>query len=166
MLSLRTPVAGALLLVMATLAACGGGQGSTGPTASQADATPSDQPTDVPATTPSPGASTGDGGGDVQALADALKPPNATQTFNSSGSGVILTIYTSTDSPDSLKSFYESAITDAGMKIISTSTDSTTNTTALVFARDDNASVGGAIAIGPDPSGSGTNVSVTVSSTQ
>jgi hypothetical protein len=163
---MRFPLAGAMVLVMATLAACGGGSGNS---SSAAAATPTEaassagEPTEA-ATTPSPGESNGSGGGDLQALADALKPPNSTQTFNSNSSGVILTIYTSTDSADSLKSFYESAITGAGLKIISTSTDSATNSVAIIFAKDDNSSFGGAIGLGPDQSGgSGTNVSVTVS---
>jgi len=168
MRSLRSPVVGVLLITLATLAACGGGQASTSSaaTSSQAAASSAGEPTEA-ADTPSAAESTGgSGGGDVQAVADALKPPNATQTFNSASGDVILTIYASTDSGDSLKSFYEGAIPAAGLKIISTSTDTASSTTVFVFSRDDNTSFGGGISIGPDPSGNGTVVSVTVGGDQ
>jgi hypothetical protein len=170
MRTLRSPIVGVLILVAATLAACGSGQESdAGATATQAGTTVGGVPTNAPVTTPTPEPSSSEGAessgassGDVKALADALKPPNATQTFTSEASGLVTTIYASTDSADSLKSFYDGAIADAGMKVISTSTDTTTSTTAIVFASEDNATFGGSIAISPDPSGSGTNVSVIV----
>ena len=167
MRSVRFLLVGAAILALMTLAACGGSGGSTAATATQGDggASSAGEPTEA-ASTPSqnPG---GGGTGDLQGIADQLKPPNATQTFNQTAEGIIVTIYTSTDSPDSLKNFYNGAITGAGFKVVSTSTDSATNSTALVFAKDDNSSFGGAISIAPDPSGgAGTVVSVTVGNSQ
>jgi hypothetical protein len=167
--SLRTSVVGAVLLAAATLAACGGSQGSTAATPSQAAASSAGEPSNAPVTTPAPtpssGASGGVGGDDVQAVADALVPPHATETFNSSGSGVILTVYTSTDSPDSLKSYYDSTLAAAGMKVVTTSTDSATNTTVIVFGREGDSTFGGSVGIAPDQAGgTGSTVSVTVGS--
>ena len=167
--SLRSPVIGVVLFALATLAACGGPPGSSGAaTATQNAASVGGEPTDEPAVTPSAAASTGGGGGtDVQAVADALKPPNSSQTFTSNSSGVILSTYTSTDSADSLKSFYESAIPAQGLKIISTSSDTATNSIAIIFAKADDSAFGGAIGIGPDQSGgAGSTVSVTVGGSQ
>ena len=170
MRSLRSPVVGALLFTLATLAACGGTAGSSSAaTPTQNAASVGGEPTDEPAVTPSPAGSTGGGGGgtDVQAVADALKPPNSSQMFTSNSSGVILSTYTSTDSADSLKSFYESAIPAQGLKIISTSSDTATNSIAIIFAKADDSAFGGAIGIGPNQSGgAGSTVSVTVGGSQ
>ena len=169
MRSVRFLLVGAAILVLMTLAACGGSSSSTAATATQGGgSTPSaDEPTDQPEETPgeTPGGGTGGTGGtnDLQGIADQLKPPNATQTFNQTAQGIIVTIYSSTDSPDSLKSFYDRAITGAGFKVVSTSTDPSTSSTAIVFAKEGSSSFGGAISISPDPSGgAGTVVSVTI----
>lgn len=173
MTSLRTLLVGAMLIALTTLAACGGGAQASSAAATSSEgggASSAGEPTDEAAATPTENPSTDGGGGggdDLQAIADQLKPPNSTQSFNQTAEGIIVTIYTSTDSPDSLKSFYESAIPSAGFKIISTSTDAATSSTALVFAKETSSTFGGAISIAPDPSGgSGTTVSVTVGNSQ
>jgi uncharacterized protein YfiM (DUF2279 family) len=116
---------------------------------------------------PSSAASTGGGGGgDVEAVAQALVPPNSNETINTSQEGLSFIMYESTDSIDSLKSFYESAIPAAGMKIISTSTIAEQNSVSFVFAESDTSSFGGAVNIFPSGNGDNSGVQVTVGASQ
>jgi hypothetical protein len=151
-----------LSALMLALAACGGATTSATPTGATSDEASASAVASVSAEA---SASAGEGGGgDAKEVADALVPPNSRQVQKHESSGVIFAIYTSTDSFDSLKTFYESAIPDAGMKIISPTEQS--GTVAWVFAKDEGSTFGGAVSISPASDGSGNAVSVTVGETQ
>jgi hypothetical protein len=97
----------------------------------------------------------------VESLAAALVPPNSTEVSNTSAEGISFIIYESTDSVESLQSFYESAIPAAGMEIISTTT--TGGNVGLVFAESEGSLFGGAVNIFPSSTGGGgSGVQVTV----
>jgi hypothetical protein len=111
----------------------------------------------------------GDGGGtgtaeDAEQVAADLVPPNSTETSRTVASGTVVATYESTDSVESLVSFYEDKIPDTGMQIFSTS--SAQGGTSWLFAVDEEASLGGAVSVFPSGSGSGTSVSIQVSATQ
>ncbi|HYK95100.1 MAG TPA: hypothetical protein VE011_04410 [Candidatus Dormibacteraeota bacterium] len=160
-----------VLLIAGLLAACSGGTpaATSGPASSAgsgSNATPA-----APAATDAGNgggstAGTGGGGGgasgDVETAAKALVPPNSTEVSKTSAQGTWFGIYSSTDAIDSLKSFYQTAITKAGFQIISTTTVS--GGISWVFATDSSGSYGGAVNV--YPSGDGvTAVQVTISKT-
>jgi hypothetical protein len=153
----RTLLLSALILALPTLAACGGSPAATTQATATQGASTGGEPTEVATAT----ATENGGGGDAEAVADDLVPPNSTEVQRTESSGVFFVIYSSTDSFDSLKSFYEGAIPSAGMKIISTTEQS--GTIAWIFAKDEGSTFGGAVSITPDSAGgSGQTVSVTV----
>jgi len=159
--------ASAALLVLGLVAACGGAApketeqpGSTA--GSGSDSTPA-----AVATSDNGGGGGGGGTGgganpDVDAAAQALVPPNSTEVQKTSASGTFFGIYSSTDSIDSLKSYYQNTITKAGFKIISTTTVS--GGVSFVFATDDSGTYGGAVNVYPSGDGAAA-VQVTVSQT-
>jgi hypothetical protein len=165
MRSMRSLFVGALLLALTTLAACGGGTGaSTGATPTQAAASSAGEPTDQPVTTPTENPGGGGGaGGDLNSLVEALTPPNSTQVSRTEAQGGVFISWTSTDSVDSLKSFYQGAIPATGMKIFST-TDAS-GATAWIFAETEGSSHGGSVTVAPSTDGTNTSaVILTVTS--
>ena len=158
MRSPRSLVACALLLALATLAACGGGGSSSNATASQGGSSTSGEQSSE--ATSSASASQSTGGGDLGSLVDALKPPNSTQISRTDASGGVFVSWQSTDSADSLKGFYESAIPKTGMKIISTT--SASGAFSWIFAETEGSSHGGSVTVGPSSDGgSGSTVVLT-----
>ena len=167
MRSVRFLLVGAVILVLMTLAACGGSGGSSGATPTQGGvggvaATPTPgEPTDQAESTPTenPGGGTG---GDVDDTVSKLTPPNSSQTSRVDAGGTVLVSWESTDSVDSLKGFYESAIPSTGMQIFSTT--QATGGWNWVFAESSGSSTGGSVTIAPSQSGgSGSTVIVSVS---
>ena len=151
-----------LPVLVVLLVACGGSPGTSTDDNGNGNGNGESTNPDVTATAE---ASKDDGngnGGDVEELAADLVPPNSTETTRTVASGVVFAGYESTDSADSLKSYYEGKIASAGMVIISTT--STSGTYGFIFAEDDQGSgFGGSIAIAPSSSGgSGSTVVVTV----
>jgi hypothetical protein len=144
------------------LAACGGNNaGSSAGSSTGSD--PSSGSGQSSAATPSAQASSGGGGGsgsDLASLVDKLVPPNATQTVRTDAEGAVFVAYTSTDSIDSLKGYYQGTITSAGFTIISTT--SAADGVAYVFTKNDDNSVGGSVAIGPGADGTGAGVAITL----
>jgi len=144
------------------LVACGGG----GPGASQSSTDTEQSTAAEPSTEASvdAGASAtpgGGNGGDVEAVAEALIPPNSTEVSKTVAEGISFIIYESTDSIESLQSHYEGAIPAAGMQIISTSTAG--GNVSIVFAEDEGSTFGGAVSIFPSSTGGGgSGVQVTV----
>jgi hypothetical protein len=163
MRSVRTLLVGTMLVALTTLAACGGGSGSsTEATASQGGggastgASSGGEPTEPAAATPTenPG---GGGGGDVDSMVSALTPPNATQISRTDAGGGVINTRDSSDSVDSLKSFYEGKIPSTGMHVISTTNAG--GYYSWVFAESDSSSHGGSVTLGPSSTGgSGTSV--------
>ena len=121
---------------------------------------------DTPAASVDGGGGNGGGGSaeDAERVAADLVPPNSTETSRTVASGTVFATYESTDSIESLVSFYESAIPDTGMQIISTTNSQ--GGTSWLFAVDEQASFGGAASVFPSGTGSGTAVSIQVSATQ
>ena len=158
---LRTLVACALLLGIGTLAACSGNGSSSSASASQGGSSGGGESNS--ATQSAAASASSGGGGDLNSLVDALKPPNSTQTSRTDANGGVFIGWESTDSVDSLKTFYEGAIPKTGMKIFSTS--NTSGTYVWVFAEADGSSHGGSVTITPSTSGGvGTTVVLTATS--
>ena len=119
----RTLVAPVLMVL---LVACGGAGGSAaaGDGDGGSESAQSQAPDATPPATNDDGGGSDDGGGtasgDLDGVYDTLTPPNATETSKTSADGIIFAILESSDSIDSLKSFYEGAIPGAGLQIFST----------------------------------------------
>jgi hypothetical protein len=158
-------VARALVLAFAVIvvAACGSSAGSSVDGGSSAPVGSSEASGAAPspsldAASPEPsqgggggGASQGAGGGDLSAIADQLVPPNSSETSKTTASGVIFVTYSSTDSPDTLKGFYEGQIGKVGWTTVSTT--STAGSYSWIISPDANGSVAGSITVAPDASG-------------
>jgi hypothetical protein len=161
-------------IVLLLLAACGGsgtaatqqpGGGTTttssgGGGGGSSTEMPAD--TEAPAATDAGGGGGGGGSGDVDALAAQLVAPNSSEIQKTEAQDTSFVIYESTDSVDSLKQFYENAIKNAGMKIITTTTIQ--GGVSYVFGKDDSGTFGGSVNIYPSGDGK-TAVQVTVAKT-
>jgi hypothetical protein len=116
---------------------------------------------------PAPSAAQGGGGGgggggsaaDVEAIGKALIPPNSTEVSKTTVPDTWFVVYSSTDSVDSLKSYYEGAISKTGLQIISTTT--LQGGVSWVIAQGSNSNFGGAVSVFPSGDGK-TVVQVTV----
>ena len=167
-----TRLISALAMAGLLLAACGGGSAATQqPAAATAasgggggPATEAPGATEQAAATDAGGGGGGGGGagGDVEAVANALVPPNSTEIQKTTAQDTWFAIYESTDSVDSLKSFYQGAITGVGQQIISTTTIQ--GGVSYVFAKDSSGGFGGSVNIYPSGDGK-TAVQVTVAKT-
>jgi hypothetical protein len=159
----------AALLVL-VIAACGGqpaassggngdgdGGSSTAPAASQDDGN-GDGDGD--------GDGDGNGGnaGDAQSAYERLTPPNSEELSKTTASGVIFAGLSTTESVDSLTSFYEDAFSDLGLQILTTTESS--GATSWFVGTDENASeFGGVITIVPNTEGGGAQVSIQIGAT-
>jgi hypothetical protein len=145
-------------------AASKGGDGNGG----QSTAASAEASSEASADTGGPGSSqdSGPGSGDVEGVANGLIPPNSTEITKTSVAGGLFVGYESTDSPDSLKGFYENAIPATGMVIITTSQSQ--GTYSWIFAENDQGtSFGGSVTVGPssDTEG-GSTVIISVTSAE
>ena len=152
-----------LPVLFALLVACSGPAASQNGGTEQSDnPTPTAEASSGGEATPTEGPG-GGGGADLEELVDKLTPPNSTESSRTSASGGIFVGWESTDSVDSLKSFYEGAIPGTGMQVISTSNAS--GTFSWVFAESESSSHGGSVLVAPSSTGgSGATVVVTVTS--
>lgn len=145
--------------VAVMLIACGGpgtdggngGNGGNGSDESQAGA-------------PDPGGNDGNGGsggdqGDLEQLADDLEPPNSTETTRMSANEAFIISWTSTDSVDSLESFYDDKIGQLGINLLGKSSVQGAHT--WVIGNEDGSGPQGGITVGEDGSG-GTVISITL----
>jgi hypothetical protein len=115
--------------------------------------------------TQSSSASASSGGGtgsdDIDQIASDLTPPNSSETGRYSASGALIVAWSSTDSVDSLKSYYDGKLGSLNLNVLST-TD-VQGTHGWVFGNEDNSGVSGALTISPDTSSGGaTTVSLTI----
>ena len=140
-----------------------GGNGDDGGTAQSEPAEPSQ---DDGGGDDGGGGGGGGGGTDDAAQAfERLTPPNAEELTKTEASGVIFAAFDTTESIDSLTSFYEDAFSDLGLQIITTTESG--GVISWIFGNDDTASTfGGAISAFPASDGSGTQVSVQVGTTE
>lgn len=153
----RTFVAPFLIVVAVACSSPGGGTGGDG---GGDGSEQSDAPEPTAAATAGTGGGGGTGSGDLDAVFETLTPPNSTETTKTAAEGIIFAIFESTDSIDSLRSYYEGAIADAGLQIFSTT--EAQGGYAWTIAESEGSSFGGAISIYPSGTGSGTAVSVTI----
>lgn len=107
----------------------------------------------------------GDGGNgsgslDVDRVFEILTPDNATELSKTTAGGLIFAAWDSDESFDSLRSFYEGAIDEAGLQIISTT--EAQGGIAWTVAEDLQGTFGGSISLFPASDGSGTQISVTI----
>jgi hypothetical protein len=153
----------AIAIVALLLAACGGSAATQQPAGGGGGGGGGGTATEVPAATEAGGGGGGGGGGgsgqDVEAVGNQLVPPNSTEVSKTTAEDTWFVIYESTDSVDSLKSFYENAVPKTGLRIISTTTIQ--GGVSYVIATDDSGAFGGAINIYPSGDGK-TAVQVTV----
>jgi hypothetical protein len=156
------------VLLLLVLSACGGsgsstdnGNGGQSQSAAQSQAAES-QAAESQAAQESQG-SNGHTAGDLDSLVSALTPPHASELSKTSAQGGVFIAWNSTDSVDSLKSFYESAIPGTGMTIFSTT--SAGGTYAWIFAENEGSSFGGSVTLGPNSDGTdGASVILTATS--
>lgn len=150
-------------LLAMTLAACGGSSPAASPDGN--DGQSAEASSQASTDDGGPGASQGNSGADdVEAVADGLVPPNSSEYSKTTAAGGIFVGYESTDSPDSLKSFYENAIPATGMQILTTSTSQ--GSYSWIFGEDDQgSSFGGSVTVAPSSTNEGgSTVIVTVAS--
>jgi hypothetical protein len=150
----------ALLLA---LSACGGAGDSGGNGGSSEGAQASASTDSQASTEESAAASEGNGNsaGDLDSLVEALTPPNSSEISKTTAEGGAFIAWSSTDSVDSLKGFYEGAIADAGMHIFSTT--STSGAYAWVFAESEGSSHGGSVTVAPASDGTnGSSIVLTI----
>jgi hypothetical protein len=119
-----TLIAVTMLALALVLAACGGSSpgASSGDDGSKQSAAASVAESSSTDGNGGDKSSEGPATGDAESIADALTPPSATETSRTTSGGLILVTYESTDSFDSLTSFYEGAMRDAGLNVTSTTT--------------------------------------------
>jgi hypothetical protein len=162
--------AGVLLLVALLMAGCGGSGAASSTPGASADTNASEAPaseapaSEAPAST-EPAASAGDSGGaleDAAKVGEQLAPPNSTEQSKTTTDSYWYVMYESTDSPDTLKAYYESQIPKTGLRVFSTT--STGGAYVWTIARDESGSFGGSVTVAPSGSGSGSSVIVAVGS--
>jgi hypothetical protein len=153
----RTFVAPFLIVVAV---ACSSPGGSTGGDGGGDGTEPTDAPEQTAASTVGGGGGGGSGSADLDAIYEQLTPPNSTETTKTAAENIIFAVFESSDSIDSLKSFYDDAIPATGLQIFSTT--EAQGGFAWTIAESEGSTFGGAVSIYPSGSGSGTAVSVTI----
>jgi hypothetical protein len=153
------PLVVALILV---LAACGG---AASPSADDGDPEQStaSEPSEAPASSDDNDDGDGNGNGsstDLDQLAEDLTPPNSSETSRTTAGEVIFVTFESSDSPDSLRDFYEDAIADTGLEVFSTT--SAEGSYSWIFAESEGSSTGGVVTVVPSGTGSGSTVAVQI----
>lgn len=110
------------------------------------------------------GSGGGTGSTDVDAVYAVLVPPNSTELSKTSAEGVIFAAFDTDESLDSLQQFYEDAFADADLEIVSTT--EAQGGTAWALSRGGDSNFGGAVSVFPASDGSGTQVTVTIGSSE
>jgi hypothetical protein len=163
----------AALLVL-VIAACGGqpsgssggdgdgdGGSSTAPAASQDDGNGGG---DGDGDGDGDGNGGGGNAGDAESAYQRLTPPNSEEVTKTTSQGVIFAALTTSESTDSLISFYEDAFSDLGLQILTTTESS--GATSWFVGTDENATeFGGVITIVPNTEGGGAQVSIQIGAT-
>jgi len=162
----------AVILVMLLVAACGGGSGNGGDNGgdSGGESQPADDGGGDDGGESQPADDGGDDGGgddggqtgsfDLDHAFEVLTPPNATELSKTTAQGVIFAAWDTDESLDSLRSFYEDAMDELGLEVITTT--EAQGGIAWVVTDGGDSGNGGSISIFPASDGSGTQVSVTI----
>jgi hypothetical protein len=162
-----------LIAILALLAACAdGGPGESAGDDGDGigDGTSQSEPAEAPAAPPpDDDDDNGNGGngsvGDAEEAFERLTPPNADEVSKTTAGDVIFAGFTTPDSMDSLRSFYEDAFSDLGLQILTT-TEAAGGITWFVGTDENASEFGGVISVIPaTDGGSGTTVSVQIGST-
>jgi hypothetical protein len=158
---------GLLALVLAALvAACGSPAATTDGGDGNGNGGDGSQESEPAATSGDGGDSGGDDGDsgsgslDVDRVFEILTPENATELSKTTAGGLIFAAWDSDESFESLRSFYEDAIDEAGLQIFSTT--EAQGGIAWAIAEDESGGFGGTVSLFPASDGSGTQISVTV----
>jgi hypothetical protein len=150
---------GATVVLVALLAAgCGGSAASSSPVDAGSGAGASADTGNGATATPAPAGNANVAAGDAATVAKQLVPPNSTEQSKTTTDTYWYVIYGSTDTPASLKGFYESQIPKTGLKIVSTT--SSNGTYAWAISKDEAGSFGGSVTVGPASDGSAGSVVV------
>ncbi|MCV0402578.1 MAG: hypothetical protein K5924_02580 [Chloroflexi bacterium] len=151
------------LSLVLLLAGCGG--------SAPADDGGGDLPASEGAAPAQPGETGGGGGGgeagssdDLEAMAERFTPADTTETSRTTAGGVIFLTFESSQSPESLEGFYESAIGNEGFEILNRS--SAQGSFSWIFMDPDNDGFGGVVSVTPRADGGGTIVGVQLGSSE
>lgn len=149
------------LAIALVVSACSGNNASSSTGGGGSSSAASSEASTAATTAASAAASTGSGGSsDLASLVNGFVPPNSTQTVRTDAADAVFVSYTSTDSTDSLKGYYENAIKNAGMTVVSTTNAG--GATSWIFTKDSDSSIGGSITVGAGPDGTGSQVTLTL----
>lgn len=151
-----------LLSLLAVLSACGGSSGDSGSQESDDGGSGASQAEETqPATDDGDGGDDGSTGSfDLDRAFEALTPPNADELTKTTADGIIFAAWDTDESFDSLRSFYEDAMDDLGLEVVTTT--EAQGGIAWAATDGDDSGVGATISIFPASDGSGTQVSVTI----
>lgn len=154
-----------LIAILALLAACGGGGGGGDGDGNGGDGDSNGTTQSEPAAGDGEDGDGGEGGGstgsfDLDRAFEILTPPGGTELSKTTAEGIIFAAWETDDDFDSLRSFYEGAIDEAGFEVITTT--EAQGGIAWVVAEPGGSGVGGSISIFPASDGSGTQISVTI----
>ena len=157
----RSMLLPAVLLAL-LLAACGGSAASNGGNGGDESQAPQSQE-ESEAAEPTPeesedGGNGGNGGAfdDLDQLAEDLTPPNSNETSRTEAGTVLFITWESSDSPEDLEGFYEDAIDDTGLGIVSRT--SAEGSFSWIFGIEEGSSAGGVLSVSPSGDGSGSLV--------
>jgi hypothetical protein len=173
---MQWPRALVLIAILGLLAACGGGGpgdgGDDGDGASQGAA--QSEPAEASAAPPPDDGGGDDGGGDdggngsagdAEEAFERLTPPNADEVSKTTAGELIIAGFTTSDSIDSLTSFYEDAFGELGLQILTT-TEAAGGVTWFVGTDENASEFGGVISVIPaTDGGTGTTVSIQIGAT-
>jgi hypothetical protein len=152
-----------MLAVLALLVvACGGSGGGNGGGGDGGDGGNGSEETQAEA--PQPDEGNGGGGedaGDRPQLAGDLEPPNATETTRMSADGGFIISWRSSESVDSLESFYDDKIAELGLNVLGKQSVEGAHT--WIFGDEDGSGPQGGVTVTEDGSG-GSLASVTIAS--
>ena len=157
-------IAIATVLLAGLVAACGS-SAATGPGSTSGEAVGSTTGSDqaaasqpVAASSDTGGDTSGGGTGagtgssfDIEGVVKALVPPNSAEITKTTATDTWFVMYETTESIDSLKSFYEGAIPKTGLRVISTTT--VNGGISWAISNDDNGTFGGAVNVYPSSDG-------------
>lgn len=155
-------------VLILSVAACGSPAASDGGNGGDdtGDETAQTEPAEpTPAGDDGGGESGGGGGGnagDADAAFERLTPPNAEEVTKTTASGVIFAGFNSSDSMESLTSFYEDAFDDLGLQILTT-TEAAGGITWFVGTDENASEFGGVISVIPGTDGGSGSTGSTVS---
>jgi len=152
-----------MMLVGLVAVGCGGSAASSAPADAGSGAAASADTGGGTTDTAPPAGDANGSAAETAAVAQQLVPPNSTEQSKTTTDTYWYAVYGSSDSPDTLKGFYENQIPKSGLKIVSTT--SAGGTYAWAISKDEAGTFGGSVTVGPASDGSsGSTVIVAIGS--